>query len=480
MTAPVHIPAAALGKLKERWELKKDYTVDPRGWTRDRLPGVVVWSKQTTIMESVRDNAQTAVQSCHSAGKSFISALIACWWLDSHKDGEAFVVTSAPTGDQVKAILWREINRTHKRGGLRGRTNLTEWYIGEELVAMGRKPNEYDPTSFQGIHARFVLVILDEACGMPEALWEAASSLTSNHHSRTLAIGNPDDPSSHFKEVCEMETWNNIRISAFDTPNFTGEPVPELLHDVLVAPSWVDRKRIEWTELSPLWVSKILGKFPEDAEDGVIPYSWATRARRHEVVPEGDVECGLDVSAGAADRTVMWARRGQRALKKWVWRGYTDPKDLAELIVPALVECHATSVKVDSIGVGWGVGGILDVMSDNGLHACTVVPVNVSERAEDDEHFYNKRAEIWWDMREACRTNAIDLSAVDDDDLDELTAPKYHTRNPRGRIQVEKKEDIIKRLGKSPDSADALNLAFHVQDYPMESFVDQIAQARLP
>src|SRR5687768_11704565 len=107
---------------------------DPAAWASKRA-GIELWSKQREIIESVRDHPKTAVASCHQIGKSFVAATTVCWWLDTHLPGEAFVVTTAPTAPQVKAILWREINRVHTQAGLRGRTNLTEWYLGDELVA---------------------------------------------------------------------------------------------------------------------------------------------------------------------------------------------------------------------------------------------------------------------------------------------------------------------------------------------------------
>lgn len=474
------VPEHALKKLRERWEQKPDYAVDPRAWQARRLPQVHLWSKQWQVIESVRDNRQTAVKSCHSAGKSFIAAFIALWWIESHPPGTAFVVTSAPTGAQVKAVLWREMNRFHKAAGTPGRANQLEWYdAGGELVAIGRKPAEHSPDAFQGIHAEFVLVILDEATGIPGSLWDASSSITSNVGSRTLAIGNPDDPESRFRKACDLETWSVIRISAFDTPNFTGEEVPDLLRRVLVSPVWVEEKRVEWTEQSPLWVSKITGEFPTDAEDGVVPASWLAKSRYREQVPQGDVELGLDVSAGGTDRSVIWARQGMHALKKWVKRGEKDPDALALWAAEVVTETRASALKVDANGVGWGVGALV------GNHlpwdtTCSIVPVLVSEKADDSDRFLNKRAELWWTARELSRQDGgWDLTAIDDDDADELTKPRYHTNNPRQRIQVEKKEEIIKRLGRSPDSADALILAFADASVEAAFYGGDVASASL-
>ena len=140
--------------------------------------------------------------SCHDSGKSFIAARIAAWWLASRPIGEAFVVTTAPTLTQVRAILWREIARAHRAGRLPGRLNQTEWYMpvgeGEELVAYGRKPSDWDEDAFQGIHARHVLAILDEAGGVPRSLYTAVETITTSEECRVLAIGNPDHPGTQF------------------------------------------------------------------------------------------------------------------------------------------------------------------------------------------------------------------------------------------------------------------------------------------
>ena len=126
-----------------------------------------------------------------------MAAMAACWWIDSHAPGEAFVLSTAPTAPQVRAVLWRNINRIHASAGLPGRCNQVEWLMptgddSEELVAIGRKPSEHSEGAFQGIHARYVLVILDESQGVPETLWTATESIASNKNARILAIGNPD------------------------------------------------------------------------------------------------------------------------------------------------------------------------------------------------------------------------------------------------------------------------------------------------
>jgi hypothetical protein len=171
---------------------------------------------------------------------------LALWWIDVHPPGEAFVVTTAPTTAQVEAILWRYIGAAHRKAELPGRVTLdAKWYIGQELVGYGRKPADYDQAAFQGIHALHPFVLVDEACGVPKSSFDAVDSLATNANARVLASGNPDDPASHFAQVCKPSSgWHVITVSAFDTPAYTGEKVPEDLLPLLVSPEWVEERKL--------------------------------------------------------------------------------------------------------------------------------------------------------------------------------------------------------------------------------------------
>src|SRR5690606_15213805 len=101
------------------------YLDDPVLWAKERV-GVHLWSKQREMLEAVRDNRRVAVHSCHNVGKTFTAALCTAWWLDTHPPGTAFVVTTAPTGPQVKALLWR---RSEERRV--GKDSWSQWWIGD-------------------------------------------------------------------------------------------------------------------------------------------------------------------------------------------------------------------------------------------------------------------------------------------------------------------------------------------------------------
>lgn len=463
---------ALLAEHKDAMADAGRYALDPALWARDKL-GVHLWSKQIQIAESVRDNRQTAVQSCHGIGKSFTAAQLVAWWLDTHPPGEARVVTTAPTGDQVKAILWSEINGAFGKAEARGRPflgriNETDWKLGKRLIAFGRKPSDYNPHAFQGIHAKYVLVILDEACGVNKQFWTAARAIATGEHCRILAIGNPDDPGTEFARVCGSGRWNTIRVSAFDTPNFTGEEVPDELRSMLVSHAYVEEMAQEYGEESPTYISKVLGDFPSDAEDGVVRLSKVRACCRPREVPWrpgqlGPVELGVDMGAGG-DETVIRERRGPVVGREWRFRE-RDPKKAVARIVEAINESQAATVKVDSIGIGWGVVGMLQEKQSEGKHRARVTGVNVSEASSNPARFKNLRSQLWWEVgRQLSEDLAWDLSGLAEDDrerlVSQLTAPKY-TTDSAGRTVVEPKEETKKRIGRSPDNADALLLAFH-------------------
>jgi hypothetical protein len=167
------------------------YLRDPVGWVTSTL-GEFWWSGQHRMAHSVVKNRDSTFKASHDVSKSHTMSRLALWWIDVHPPGEAFVVTTAPTTPQVEAILWRYMGNAHRKAGLPGRITLdAKWYIGNELVAYGRTPADYDPAAFQGIHARYLLVIIDEAGGLPKSIFDAVDALATNVDARVVAVGNP-------------------------------------------------------------------------------------------------------------------------------------------------------------------------------------------------------------------------------------------------------------------------------------------------
>lgn len=449
---------------------------DPVLWVNHKL-GEHCWSKQREILYSIRDNRRTAVQSCNSAGKSFTAACAALWWLDTHEIGTAFVVTSASNWSQVRAVLWQEINKAHAKSKMFGRCNQTEMLAtntdGKEiLVAIGRKPDDEDYSGFQGIHARHVLVILDEACGVSKTLYDAADTLVSNADSRILAIGNPDDPVTEFADVCKPGSgWNVISVSAFDTPNFTNEDVPDKLKYVLVSPIWEQEKRRKWGEDNPLYISRVLGKFPEVSTDNaLIPWKWIKQAQERDstscITPYTLNELGVDVGGGG-NKNVIAQRRGPvvRIIRK---DQVPDTMLTLDNVLAELEITRASVAKIDRIGIGKGASDRAKQIADDQslrrdnpslvLYASRVLGISVADPASDPTSFVNIRAEWYWSLRQRFEVGdgveGIDIDPNDEDLAAQLVRIKYIPTS--GKVQIEPKS----KMKPSPDEADAVMLAF--------------------
>lgn len=435
-----------------RQPIVEGFKTDPASWAVEKL-GAFVWSKQREIFDSVAVNRRTLVQSSHGPGKSWTAGALAGWWIDTHPPGEAIVVTTAPTYKQVHGILWEEIRKQHIKGQLPGKVLMTDqWYIGTSLVGEGRKPADHDTDGFQGTHRRYVLVILDECCGVPPVLWTGAESITTNEHCRIVAIGNPDNPASEmFTAAQPGSEWNVIKISTFDTPNFTGEEVPSGLRELLPDKGWAASRLKKWGPDSPLYQSKVLGEFPATSVDTLIPMAWIQRAQLKEL-PEGGWprKLGVDVARFGTDRSVIYERQGGR-IRLISDRNGEATTMTAGRVVLAWRETQAEDIQVDGVGVG---GGVVDILDEDGY---PVQDMQAGGAPADPTRFLNARAEWYWQLRTLFERDEVDLDPEDDELASQLASLKYEF-NRRGRIKIESKDDMRKRGMPSPDRADACML----------------------
>lgn len=436
------------------------YKDDPASWVEDKL-GESFWSRQHEIAQSVVDNRYTAVPSCHDSGKSYTASRVMSWWIDAHEPGEAFVVSTAPSQTQVEAILWREVGRAHRKGDLVGRITygmVPQWKINQEIVGFGRKPQDLKSkedamAAFQGIHARYVLIVIDEAGGVPKWLFDAVDTLATNESARVLAIGNPDDPSSQFEAICKPGSgWNVLHISAYDTPNFTGEEVDEYVADQLLSQTWVEERAIRWGDTSPLYTSKVLGEFPDISDDTLITPAMVRAAHECDLVGKEKGQYGADIARFGEDETCVYRNRGG-CIRLEISKFKQDTMTTADMI-SAKVEPHKgiVPVVVDADGLG---GGVYDRVRQMGLPA---VEFRNGAKAHDDKDFANRRSEVYWILRELMEKGEIDLDPDDLDAANQLQSIKFFS-DRHGRIKVESKDEMKERGLKSPDRADAIMMS---------------------
>lgn len=470
---------------------KSKFADDPVGWVDYRLHEHLT-GKQKEILNSVIKFKHTAVHSSNSIGKSFSMARLAAFWIEAHPLGEAFVVTTAPTWSQVETILWKELARAHRKGMLPGRIlGDCNWRINmgagpDELVAYGRKPADYDAGSFLGVHARYILVIVDEACGVSQGIYDAAESLATNDLARIVAVGNPDDPSSYFEKICAPGSgWNIIHADALHSPNFTAqevnkfpavrslmiregippstEEIPRDLRDLLVTPSWVADRIKRWGVNSPLFTSRVRGQFPTVTTNTLIHPHLVMLACARDIKPaDVDPWLGVDVARYGTDHSIIVLRRGGhlRVVKDIPYGPVTELAGQIQLIGNGRI--NTPIANVDDTGVG---GGVTDILMEERYPCHALIS---SARCSDDEvlatgkpKFYNARSEWWWRMREwlagysgTGEDGRLDLDPEDEEMIAQLTSVRYKI-NSHGQIQVESKDEMKARHLNSPDRGDA-------------------------
>ncbi len=296
----------------ERRQAKARYVNDPVLWAKHML-GVDLWYKQAEVAEDLATGPtkSVAVRAGHGVGKSFLAGVLAAWWVDTRPIHKVFVASTAPSADQVTAILWREIRHNFTTSHARHKEYLRLKARGEptgdlpdhplpgrisqdnrwkddlgNLIGQGRKPPDHSDDTYQGIHGD-VLAIGDEACGLRENMIDSLANITSNATSRRLLIGNPTNPRTRFGEIFNDPSgaWSLHHISVLDSPNFHGgdtcaEDCEEIEAHRLLPPglgldedalsaltdmSYVIEKQLEYGIDSARYKARVLGEFAYDA-----------------------------------------------------------------------------------------------------------------------------------------------------------------------------------------------------------------------
>jgi len=443
------------------------FCLDPVRYARAIL-GHDLWDKQAELLAAIATHPRVAVKACHASSKSHSAAAAVLWWITRYSDGIA--ITTAPTWAQVERVLWGEIRRQAAMSLIAYPMPLqTALHIGAGNYAIGLSTNE--GVRFQGFHGR-ILLVLDEAPGVLPDIWEAIEGIRAGGDVRVLALGNPTVPSGPFYEAftSQRDAWHCLSIGAFDTPNLTGL-TPESLaalseteldvcpRPYLVSRRWVREKLADWGPGHPLWASRVMGEFPAQGADALVALAWAEAAARRQCeVRVGDpLVAGVDVAGPGSAETVVVIRHGPQVQCCMVFPE-ADPRGA---VVHALGPWRARPgtplrVRVDAVGIGYNFALHL---RDCGF---TVDMVNVGEAANDTERFLNRRAEIFWGLRD--RLQAGDIGGITDDRmLGQLVALRYEI-TPRGQVKLESKDDMARRGVPSPDRADALALAFADSD----------------
>ena len=432
------------------------------------------WASQVEVMESVRDHQRTVVRASHSCGKTHIAARVGLWFL--YTRAPAIVITTAPKATQVRDLLWGRWRAawSQSRQKLAGECLLTRCspIAGDsEWFAVGHTAR--DAESFQRYHEAHVLLIFDEAPGVPAFIYEAAEGILSGLNTRILLIGNPTVRAGPFYQACASELWHSLHVSAWDHPNVVYD---RPIYAKAVAPTWPAERLKEWGADHPMYKSRVCGEFPDQGEDTLIPLSWVEACVGREVSTDGPKALGVDVARFGLDETVLYLITGHLATMLEAYNG----RDLMQTAGRVKRWLPAVDVAaIDDAGLG---GGVTDRLKEDG-DGGKVMPVNAGSKALAPKDFANLGSQMMWALRLAIQAGyeaeqrggdaEAGISLPDDPRLIAQLSGRTYDLTSAGQIKVQSKGDMTGGGDPSPDRADALAIAYWATAHKRPVFVSE-------
>ena len=423
------------------------YGNDPVLFVEEML-GAQPFDYQAEFLRALLDERKMSVKSGHGTGKSTTASWAMLWFMLLRYPCK--VVVTAPTSSQLFDAMFAELKRWINELPKELQQLLNVKSDRVELVSAPaeafiscRTARAETPEALAGVHSDNVLLIVDEASGVPEQVYEAAAGSMSGHNATTLMLSNPTRSSGTFFESHNRmaNSWWTRTWSCKDSP--------------LVSHEFVDEMELRYGPESNAYRVRVLGEFPLSDDNTIIPYHLVESAQNRDVVvsDEAMIVWGLDVARFGSDATALCKRQGPIVTELRSWRGLDLMQTTGRIV--AEYEALAPSkrpaeILVDSIGVG---SGVVDRLQELGL---PVRGVNVAESPSMGDTYMNLRSELWFKCKAWLEDRSCKLPK-DDQLIAELTAIRYSFTSS-GKMKAESKDEMRKRGLGSPDLADALCL----------------------
>ena len=403
------------------------------------------YPKQEEILRLVDSKAwRISVVGCNGSGKDWTTARIVLWWV--HRYSPAKAIVTGPTLRQVEDIVWNEVRAAHGKAADRmpGRMLKNRYVIDEETFALGFTTNT--PDKILGFHSPNLLAVITEAHAIPDDYYRAIRRL---NPSKLLLTGNPFSTGGVFYDSHHRHRnlWETVQIGAEDTPNIEAR---RIVHPGMVTLADMENHKREWGEDSSMYIGSVLGEFPENLDERVVPLSAARAAAERELEAEGAVIVACDVAHKGHDHTVVMRRQGGVARIARRVRGY-DAMEVCGILKSYCDENRVDVLVIDAVGVG---AGVVDRMREVGLKTARIEGFNGGNDAKRKDRFSDRNAEVWWAMREHYLEGMLDTE--NDANLIGQVSGRAYGVESDGRIRLQSK----KTMKDSPDEADALAMTF--------------------
>jgi hypothetical protein len=399
-----------------------------------------------------------SIKSGHGVGKSCLAAWVVLWFICTRAPFKCAL--TAPSAPQLFDVLWPELLKWMGRMPEQWQAlwDVTTDHItlksDKECFVTARTSRPETPEAMAGLHSRNILLVADEASGIDEKVYEAASGSMSSSGAITLLIGNPTRDSGFFwrTHTLERDRWRCMTVSSAESTR--------------VSPDYITEMSERYGPESNAFRVRVLGQFPSSSDDTFIPGELVDMAMNRDVpLDTGAAELwGLDPARYGADASVLIKRRGNVVTeppRRWRNISTMELAGAVKYEYDLAAQNRPTLIVIDSIGIG---AGVVDRLQEQGL---PVLGVNVSESPANANNFMRLRDELWARMREWLATRVVKLPK-DDHFRGDLVSAKY-TFSSTGKLQIESKESMRRRGLPSCDHADALMLTLAQQGLMVSS-----------
>jgi len=406
--------------------------------------GKISFDGMTRIIEAA---IQLAVRSGHGVGKTALIGWIIHWFMSTRPFPQ--VVATANTKEQLLNKTWRELAKWHKLSINRHwfKRSATKYvFLPEQdtwfasAVPWSKERSE----SFAGTHEKHVLMLFDEASAIDDIIWEVAEGAMTTPGAIWIAFGNPTRNTGRFSECFKKfrHRWLTYEVDSRTAKKADQKKLQQWIDDYGEDSDFV-RVRVKGQEPRAGLKQFIPGDLVESALGKVIHPSIYRRSARI---------LAVDVARFGDDQSCMIKRQGLAAFGLKKYRGI-DTMHLASLVAKEINDWKPDAVFVDEVGIG---AGVVDRLRQLGYE---VIGVNPGLEANKKDIYFNKRVEMWGDLRDWLKAGG---AIPDDNELrDDLVGPEYGF-SVKEQFQLEKKQDMKERGLASPDCGDVLAYTFYM------------------
>lgn len=414
-----------------------------------------LWKDQVDVLEAIeRGDRKITWRSGHGVGKTNTAACaVIRYLLKWYGKKKVKVISTAPTARQVEKLLWSEVNSLWPRHeDLRklAKPLNVSIKLNADCEAYGFTTDE--PDKFQGIHAERLLIIIDEANGFPDELFDALESCLTGENNQLLAIGNPITPYGRFYELD-----NDPSVTHFCTPSTNHPNIIEGREVIAgaVTQSWIDDYVRKNQAFPDLIKGRVHAQWP--SINATLGFSTEIFDKAYSVPIATDTPTVIscDVARYGPDKTVFTRFDGQ-AVRYQLTFGKMGVDEVGRKLISLGNQCEnrVWEIVVDDDGVG---GGVTDIVRANST--LNVIPFRNGSKAIEEERFGNLVTEAYWHTREAFDNELLSFSGFETEFGDELRfelTNRQYRFNPKGHVYLESKDQFKKRTGKgSPDHSDS-------------------------